>query len=167
VTVDEVATGVAAALGAGAACAALDTNGDDAVSINELIAAVSSLVNGCPASPTPTPTEAASLALIQRTIFSPRCAIPACHDSALASGDLVLEDGSSYTELVRVEPDIDTAREAGLLRVDPGDPDNSLLLIKVEGPPPDLGSRMPLAGEPLTEREIALIRAWIEAGAPE
>jgi hypothetical protein len=166
VTVNELVAGVGAALGNGAPCAALDGNGDGTASINELIAAVAALLNGCAAGPTPTATQAASLALIQSTIFSPRCAIPTCHDSAFRSGDLVLEDSSAHGELVGVAPDIDTAREAGLLRVDPGDPANSLLLIKLEGPPPIYGSRMPLTGEPLGADEIALIRAWIAAGAP-
>lgn len=165
VTVNELVGGVGAALGTAEACAALDVDGDGTVSISELVAAVNSALNGCTAGPTPTATRPATLAVIQDTIFSPRCAIPTCHDSQVRSGDLVLEPGSSHAQLVGVEPDIDTAREAGLLRVDPGDPENSLLLIKLEGPPPDQGSRMPLTGTLLTDAEVALIRSWIAAGA--
>jgi hypothetical protein len=47
------------------------------------------------------------------------------------------------------------------LRVDPGHPENSFLLVKLEGPPPDQGSRMPLTGAPLTDAEIQRIRDWI------
>ena len=45
----------------------------------------------------------------------------------------------------------------------PSDPENSLLLAKVAGEEPE----MPLAGEPLTKAEIALIRDWISSGAPD
>ena len=166
VTVSELIGGVAAALGQGVPCPALDRNGDGRLPINELIAAVNALLDGCPTAPTPTPTEPATLALIQETIFSPRCAITVCHDSTFKSGDLVLEPGTSYAQLVGVEPDVESARDEGLLRVDPGMPDNSFLMIKLEGPPPSQGGRMPLIGEPLSAEEIALIRAWIAAGAP-
>lgn len=167
VMVNEVVAGVGAALGNSPPCPALDTNGDGIATINELIAAVNALLMGCPIGPTPTPTQLATLDVIQSSIFSPRCAIPTCHDSALASGNLVLETGRSYAELVGIEPDVDEAAAAGLLRVDPGRPENSFLLIKLEGPPPQYGSRMPLIGTLLNESEIALIRAWIASGAPE
>lgn len=167
VTVSELVAGVGSALGNGAPCAALDGNGDGMASINELIAAVNALLAGCGGAPTPTPTVvAASLATIQQTIFSPRCAIATCHDSTFRSGNLVLEAGSSHAQLVGVEPDIEAARAAGLLRVDPGAPANSFLLAKLEGPPPGQGGRMPLTGALLSAAEVDLIRAWIAAGAP-
>ena len=53
-----------------------------------------------------------------------------------------------------------------MLRVDPGHPDNSFLLTKLTGPPLGQGSRMPLTGDLLSDAEVALIRAWILAGAP-
>ena len=45
----------------------------------------------------------------------------------------------------------------------PGKPDESLLIAKISGEKP----AMPPVGEPLTADEIAAIRAWIEAGAPD
>jgi hypothetical protein len=45
----------------------------------------------------------------------------------------------------------------------PKDPQASLLIEKVTEPDPKL--RMPAEGEPLTEAEIAALRAWIAAGA--
>lgn len=168
VTIDELVRGVNLALsGAGVPCAALDVNGDGEIAINELIAGVNSALAGCPSAPTPTATRAASFAEIQQAIFAPRCAVAPCHDSQFASGDLVLEDEVAYAELVGVAPFIEAARDAGLLRVDPGNPENSLLLIKLVGPPLEYGSRMPLLGDPLSAEEIALIEAWIAAGAPE
>lgn len=125
--------------------------------------------------PTPTPTSTAtptagatvSFARIQDEIFTLRCAVPSCHDSFSQSGSLVLEAGASYDQLVGVEPSTPAARNAGFLRVDPGAPDNSFLLTKLELPEPtiELGSPMPLIGDRLSEMEIQLIRDWIAQGA--
>jgi len=165
VSVNELIRGVGDALEQTHSCPAMDFDASGTVSVSELIAAVRSALAGCFTAPTPTPTLLAKFAAIQSEIFSPRCAIPTCHDSTARSGDLVLAADQSYDELVGVEPDIDTARMAGLLRVDPGDPENSFLLVKLVGPPPSQGSRMPLTGALLSDGEVALIRAWIEAGA--
>jgi hypothetical protein len=146
-------------------CRGFDVNSDGTITIAELIMAVNSALDGCPDAATPTATRPATLAEIQRTIFSPSCAIPTCHDAEFASGDLVLDADSAYAQLAGVPPAVDAAREAGLLRVDPGHPENSFLLSKLEGPPVGQGSRMPLAGLPLTPGEIQLIREWIAAGA--
>ena len=165
VTVDELVRGVNGALGSAASCPAFDLDNDGTVAISELVAAVNAALNGCPAQPTPTATLPATLDQIQRTIFSPQCAIPTCHDASVKSGNLVLEADSAYAQLVGVAPDIESARLAGLLRVDPGHPDNSFLLVKLTGPPPGQGSRMPLTGPLLSAAEIQLIRDWITAGA--
>jgi hypothetical protein len=164
VTLGELVSGVGGALGR-AACAAFDVDADAAISIVELLLAVRASMNECPPAPTPTPTLPATLAVIQASIFSPRCALPLCHDSASRAGNLVLEPASSHADLVGIEPDVDTAEEAGLLRVDAGNPDNSFLLIKIEGPPPDQGGRMPLVGRFLNADEVDVIRAWIADGA--
>lgn len=52
-------------------------------------------------------------------------------------------------------------------RVIPGDPDNSLLIVKVEATADGdgHGAPMPMVYEPLTAEEIALVRRWIEEGA--
>jgi hypothetical protein len=122
------------------------------------------------ASPTitasPTPEATVSLAQIQDTIFTPVCATMFCHSSATRSGNLVLEEGQSFGALVNVLSDNPAARNAGLLRVRPGDPDTSFLVIKLEGPTPAQGSRMPLLLPPLDAEELELIRRWIAQGAP-
>lgn len=167
VTVAELIAGVASVLDGGRPCAALDRDGDGVAIVGEMIAAVNALLAGCPATPTPTDTPAPTLEYIQQTIFAPRCAIAACHDRAVASGGLTLTDAAtSHDALVGVAPSVEAARLAGLKRVDPGHPDTSFLLVKLEGPPPGQGQRMPLVGEPLSPSEIDLIRAWILAGAP-
>jgi hypothetical protein len=53
-----------------------------------------------------------------------------------------------------------------LFRIEPGDPDNSYLVRKVEG----IGivaSRMPLNDDPLTEGKIDLLRQWVSDGAED
>jgi hypothetical protein len=165
VGVDEVVSAIGAALGDLGACTAMDFDGDGVISISDLVAAVHSALYGCDSGPTPTPMQPATLAEIQDTIFSPRCAIPTCHDSQARVGDLNLESGGSYDELVGVAPYVDVAAELGYLRVDPGRPENSFLLVKLQDPPLSFGSPMPLVGDPLSADEIALIRAWIAAGA--
>jgi hypothetical protein len=118
------------------------------------------------ASPTETPLPL--LVRIQTTIFNPSCATQFCHDAATASGNLVLSDGQSYGNLVGVQPDNAVARTNGLLRVQPNDPANSYLMVKVASRPPlGMGSQMPLTGAPLTAEQIALLTGWIEAGAPD
>jgi len=119
------------------------------------------------ATATPTMGAAVSFAQIQDEIFTPRCAVVICHDSASRSGSLVLEEGASFDDLVGVEPSTPAARDAGMLRVDPGDPDNSFLVIKLELPQAtiELGSPMPLIGDRLSDSEIQLIRDWIAQGA--
>jgi hypothetical protein len=95
---------------------------------------------------------------IQDTIFTPRCTV--CHAGAQAPLGLRLEAGSSYAMLVEV-PSVEAP---GLLRVAPGDPDNSYLVHKIEGTAA-VGGLMPLGGPPLDAGDIALIRQWIAAGA--
>lgn len=166
VSVAELVRGVSIALGGGVPCAAFDLNGDGTVAISELVAAVDAALDGCPMLPTPTATPPATLDEIQTTIFSPRCAIPLCHDSATHVQDLNLEAGAAYAQLVNVAPETAAASAAGLLRVDPGHPENSFLVVKVAGKPPDgEGEQMPETGGPLTAAEVQLIRDWIAQGA--
>jgi hypothetical protein len=161
VSIDELVRGVAIALGSVPLdeCRTLDANADGAVSVDELVRAVDASLNGCARDPL------ASFVEIQRTIFTPRCAIPTCHDAVSATGNLVLAEGVAYGQLVNVPPDIEAAAIAGFLRVAPGEPERSFLLMKVEEPPPGQGSRMPLGDEPLSAEETQLIRDWIEQGA--
>jgi hypothetical protein len=117
--------------------------------------------------PTLTIAPGSTLAEIQSEIFTPRCAVPTCHtdETAAFNGDLSLESGSSYEDLVGVLPQNFFARRDGLLRVDPGLPENCFLLRKLTGPGPGEGSPMPLLGDPLTVAQIDQIRAWIQRGA--
>jgi hypothetical protein len=117
------------------------------------------------ATASPTATQLARFQDIQRTIFNPNCLTLGCHDSLTRAGNLVLEADQSYANLVNVQPDNPVARAAGLLRVDPFTPSNSFLVRKLEGPPPDEGTRMPSGQPPLPAAQIDEIRAWILGGA--
>jgi hypothetical protein len=97
---------------------------------------------------------------IQDTIFTPVCT--ACHVGAGAPQGLRLDVGNSYALLVNVA----SAEVPGLLRVNPGNPDLSYLVQKIEGSAA-VGVRMPANGPPyLPQDRIDLVRSWIAAGAP-
>jgi hypothetical protein len=105
---------------------------------------------------------------IQQSIFNVSCLLAGCHNATDRSGNMVLVEGQSYSNLVNVIPSNDTARAAGFLRVVPQDPARSFLLIKLVGGPnfdPRYGSPMPKTGGPLSSADIDRIRNWILAGA--
>ena len=76
-----------------------------------------------------------------------------------------LEAGSSFSNLVNVP----STEVPSRLRVNPGNPDDSYLIIKiVENDPRRVGSRMPLIGPPfLDEDVIEVIKRWIAEGAQD
>jgi hypothetical protein len=53
-----------------------------------------------------------------------------------------------------------------LMRIEPGNPDESYLVQKIEGTA-SVGGRMPLGGPELSDEAIAAIRQWITDGARE
>jgi hypothetical protein len=121
-----------------------------------------------PPTVTPSPSPTPMLGLfeqIQTTIFNPTCTDMFCHDSIGQSGGLVLLEGQSFGNLVDVPPQNAAALARGLLRVDPGAPDNSFLLVKLVGPTAAEGLRMPQGKPPLPPDQIELVRQWIEQGA--
>lgn len=117
-----------------------------------------------PAQTTPPPTTTppvtqSQFQQIQDTIFTPMCT--GCHVGAGAPQGLRLDAGNSYALLVNVA----STEVPTLLRVKPGDPQNSYLVQKIEGRQA-VGGRMPLGRDPLPQASIDLIRAWIAGGAP-
>jgi hypothetical protein len=167
VSIDELILGVNMALAGESTddCPDFDGNGSHLVEIDELVRAVGVALDGCGAGPTPT-FPPVSFAEIQDTIFTPRCAIATCHTGPQGLNDLTLDAGVSYGELVGIAPFLEAARMRGLLRVDPGNPANSFLLVKLDNPPLLYGNQMPIGGQ-LTPDEIELIRHWILQGAPQ
>ncbi|MGH8530832.1 MAG: c-type cytochrome domain-containing protein [Nevskiales bacterium] len=100
-----------------------------------------------------------SIVSIQEQVFTPICA--ECHAGAFPSGALRLEDTqTSHAMLVNVR----SAEVLLFFRVEPGNPDNSYLIQKLEGRAL-LGGRMPLGRPPLSPETIAVIRQWITEGA--
>lgn len=102
-----------------------------------------------------------TLAQLQRDIFSPICA--QCHIGANAPQGLRLDsEQNSYDSLVN-QP---SGQQSSVLRVAPGEPDQSYVVHKVEGRSGIDGGRMPLGMTPLSSDRIAQIRDWISNGAP-
>ena len=104
------------------------------------------------------PTETPTLTTLSANIFQPRCGNAACHGGSnpAAGLDLVTDP---YAALVGV----DSISDPALKRVGAGDPNNSVLLLILEGP---VGaSRQMPPGVTLPAEDVDAIRAWITAGA--
>jgi hypothetical protein len=117
---------------------------------------------GSPAAPR-TPT----FQRIQHEIFDVSCSADSCHSSVGNAGGLILEEGYSWDQLMNHTPSNRAAAAHGMLRVAPGDTAHSFLLAKLtnnlaagEGVP------MPYNAAPLDDATIAVLEAWIAAGAP-
>ena len=95
---------------------------------------------------------------LQSNVFTPICTT--CHSGSNAPQGLHLDAANSYSQLVGVP----SAEVPALLRVKPGDPDNSYIVQKLEGHAA-IGAQMPLGGPPLPAATIAVIRQWISDGA--
>jgi hypothetical protein len=107
------------------------------------------------------PPGVMTLDQIQSEVFTPRCAI--CHTGT--GGELpfsmnLSSAGASYDALVNVPSE----QVSTLLRVHPGNPDDSYLVHKLEGTQA-VGDRMPQGGPYLDPSVIEGIRGWIADGA--
>jgi hypothetical protein len=97
-------------------------------------------------------------------IFTGNCAFSGCHAGSSPEQGMSLGAGRAFSSVVNV-----AARELpNMNRVTPNQPGNSYLVHKVQGTHMDAGgsgNRMPLGRSPLSQSDIDLIRAWIQAGA--
>lgn len=102
-----------------------------------------------------------TLASIQNTIFTPICSV--CHVDGGIAGftGLWLDAASTVGSLISV-PSFEVP---ALLRVEPGNPDESYMIQKLEDSPPAVGGQMPLGGPFLSRKTIDIIRQWISDGA--
>jgi hypothetical protein len=114
----------------------------------------------------PTPNLEATFSSIQRDILaasdsSGRPACVSCHNgNPFVPGNF--NSATAYAALVNAR----SVQRPPLLRVAPGDPDNSYLVHKLEGGPNITGERMPRGGGPfLSTGQMMVIRRWIELGA--
>ena len=114
--------------------------------------------NGRPVDSGPLPL-APTFASIQQNVFTPICT--RCHAGAAAPVGLRLDEASSYAMVVNA-PSVEVP---ALRRIQPGDPDSSYLIQKIEGRAAS-GGRMPLNSPPLPPETIAVIRQWVMEGAP-
>ena len=112
-------------------------------------------------------------ALIQRAIFENHgCTNNACHGAA-QSGGLDLRAGNSYASLL----DQPSSLNPMMKRIEPGDPQRSLLYLKLAAKtlpdkyPADelgIGTPMPSVGAALSaDKELEAVRSWIFAAASE
>jgi hypothetical protein len=128
--------------------------------------------NGCE----PTSLYSGTFDRIQRQILNQSCALSGCHDSQTQAGNLLLDSGAAYGNLLNVSPSNPSASGAGWLRVDApnppgtsGDASNSYLFNKIDDnlPAASYGERMPLNQRKLNKTLRQVIELWIEAGAPQ
>jgi hypothetical protein len=134
---------------------------------------VSAILSGCggggggynnnntppPAATTPPPaTNMTLFQQVQTQVLTPNCT--GCHVGANAPQGLRLDAANSFAMLVNVA----STQMPTLLRVKPGDPDNSWLVQKIDGRA-TIGGRMPLGRAALPQASIDLVRSWIAAGA--
>ncbi len=134
------------------------------LSLSILLVAVGCSSSSSPSSPSPTPTVTFSTQ-IQQQILNPACT--ACHtdDGRTPSSNLNLKSGVSISNLVNVA--CVCPAHASVMRVIPGNPSGSYMIQKLEGAADIVGLRMPRNGPPyLTAEQVALIRQWIQNGAP-
>ena len=92
-------------------------------------------------------------------IFTPGCA--GCHGGGNPSAGLSLAKDVIAANII----DKAAASKSEYKLVNPGSPDDSYIVMKVENR--DItGSQMPLGGTPLSTEQIEKIRDWIAAVAP-
>lgn len=114
-------------------------------------------------SPKLTATPAVSFVREIQPILDSQCIF--CHQSGATQAGLNLEPGAAYKNLVNVP-----STESHLLRVAPGDAENSYLLHKLQGTQLQVGGQgdqMPLGGAPLATEQLEKVRQWIQGGAWE
>ena len=97
------------------------------------------------------------------SVFTPRfianrCATSGCHSAVDMEGELDLESADIVQRLLD-QPSSDTA--CGGLLIDSADPTASLMLTKLENPPP-CGDRMPLLDRAPTAFETTCMLEWLQ-----
>ena len=87
-----------------------------------------------------------------------------CHLTGTEAGSVALIPARAVEQTVNV-PSVEAPT---LMRVKPGDPDASYLVMKLEGTHVEqggTGARMPFGAPPLSPEKTALVRRWIAEGA--
>jgi hypothetical protein len=93
----------------------------------------------------------------------------ACHSmppNDLANGNLQMGSDRASAYAALVSKNSTSTRCMNMPLVMPGQPDQSLLLLKLS-PTPPCGNRMPIGGNALSDDQLGLIRSWIAGGAKD
>jgi len=107
------------------------------------------------------------LSSIQKNLLTPTCS-PGCHEPGGIAPFSMKSIADSYANLVGV-PNTELVMDSKgrlLLRVNPGFPSSSYMILKLEGAPGIIGDRMPQGRAPLDRATIDTIAEWIAQGAP-
>ena len=107
------------------------------------------------------PAAAVSFARDIVRVLRTHCAT--CHMTGKEPGNMALHPAAAYASLVNVESPV-----TGLVRVVPGNPERSYMIMKLEGTHLDhggKGTRMPFGVPPLPQQVTDRIAAWIRQGA--
>jgi len=135
------------------------------LSVSVALVSVGCSSSSSPSSPTTTTPTVTFSTQIQQQILNPACT--ACHtdEGRTPSSNLNLKSGVAISNLVNVA--CVCPGHASVMRVIPGNPSGSYMIQKLEGQADIVGLRMPRNGPPyLTDAQVALIRQWIQNGAP-
>ncbi len=91
-------------------------------------------------------------------IFRENCTLAGCHSGSTPMMGLKLTEDEFYARTVN-QPSLEMP---AMMRVKPGEPDNSYLVKKIIGAEGIIGSRMPFGRDPLTSEEVAAVVDWIK-----
>lgn len=97
------------------------------------------------------PADSVSYSRHLQPLFNQACALSGCHSAGESSDRVHLDSWANLMFGVN-----------GLHVVNPGSPDNSELVLRIEG---RSGQRMPIGMNPLNQNQITGIRKWISEGA--
>ena len=104
---------------------------------------------------------APTLQQVQASVFDQDCARSGCHVGFTAPFDLDLSAGQALGNTVGVPSE----EQPQYLRIDPFNPQDSYLFMKISGDPRITGDPMPAEAPPLSSQKIQLIESWIAQGA--
>lgn len=131
-------------------------------SFSVLLSLISIILISCSDEEATAPTNNSNAPLakfseLQVKVFN-NCLGAQCHSSSANQGNLTLESGVSFNNLVGVQ----SALFPQFKRVEPGNSANSLLIKILKG---EVNPRMPLNGPQLSASTIDSIAKWIDEGA--
>jgi hypothetical protein len=119
-----------------------------------------------PPSSSAAPTYAPTFSAIYTEVFvAKRCTLGLCHGEGASGGGLDLYPrDDAHRHLVGVPATSQECRDAGRVRVEPGAPEQSLLVHKLSAEPP-CGVMMP-PDQLVGPGHVEQIAEWIRRGAP-